>query len=146
MINTLVIIIILAIVVEAITEIVTSSTLVAPLQATWRTWTYPIDRPPSGKIQAVMAFIDQLWNCGYCSSVWVSAVVALFAPSLVSNIFINWVIIVFLLHRLSNWLHVLYELVRRGRVKSFDIQMRITEEQDGTTGQSIGETEATFEP
>lgn len=145
MINIIFTTLLLVVVVEAITEIITSSTLVAPLQAKWRTWTYPIDRPPSGRLQGVMAFIDQLWNCGYCTSVWVSAIIAPFAPSLFNNTIINWAVMVFILHRLSNWLHVVYELVRRGRVKSYEIQLRITEDENGTIESSFGEATATLE-
>jgi hypothetical protein len=32
---------------------------------------------------------------------------------------------VFFIHRLSNWLHVLFELVKRGRVKSHDVELHV---------------------
>jgi hypothetical protein len=146
MITSLLIVLLLVIVTEAITEIITSSTIVAPLQAQWRIWTYPTDRPPTGIRQRIMSFVDQLWNCGYCASVWVSAVVALAAPTIFNYSIINWMVMTFVLHRLANWLHVVYELIRRGRVNSLEVVLKITEDEDGTFGQSIGEGTTTFEP
>jgi len=148
MILTILTILLLIIAVEATTEIITSSKLVSPLQTKWREWTYPIDRPPpTGIVQAVRVFIDNLWNCGYCASVWVAAFYSAFAPIIIQEYFINWLVFVFVLHRLSNWMHVIYELMKRGRVNSLDILLRVTEDCDGTIGQSVGEatTEVTTE-
>jgi hypothetical protein len=137
----------LVIAVEATTEIITSSKLVSPLQNKWKLWTYPADRPPPGGIiHALMVFIDNLWSCGYCTSVWVSGFFALFAPKLFGNIIVNWLVLIFVLHRLSNWLHVVYELLRRGRVNSLDVMLRVTEDDDGTIGQGEDSTAATFGP
>jgi hypothetical protein len=130
--------VLLIIAVEAATEIITSSALVAPLQAKLRVWAYPIDQPPTGVWRAFLAFIDQLWNCGYCASVWVAALAGLFAPKLFSYPLVNWVVMSFVLHRLANWLHVVYELLRRGRVNSLDVVLKLTENEDGTIGQSPG--------
>jgi len=146
MITSLLIVLLLIIATEAITEIITSSTIVAPLQTQWRTWTYPIDKPPTGIIQRIMSFVDQLWNCGYCASVWVSAVLALAAPAIFDYPIINWIIMTFVLHRLANWLHVVYELIRRGRVNSLEVVLKISENENGTVGQSIDEGATTFEP
>jgi hypothetical protein len=88
-------ILLLVIATEAITEIITSSILVAPIQTKWRTWAYPLDQPPTGVFQRILVFIDKLWNCGYCASVWVAAIVAFVAPSLFNHRGINWVIMTF---------------------------------------------------
>lgn len=142
----IIVLLLLVIAVEATTEIITSSKLVGPLQNKWKRWTYPVHTPPrSGIIRSLMVFVDDLWSCGYCTSVWVSAFFSLFAPHIFSNIFINWLVSVFVLHRLANWLHVVYELLRRGRVNSLDVVLRVTESEDGTIGQSAGETTATIE-
>ena len=37
----------------------------------------------------------------------------------------TWVLYTFVIHREANWLHVLYELVRRGRVRSIDHSISI---------------------
>lgn len=146
MIEIIVILLLLTIAVEATTEILTSSKLIGPLQNKWKQWTYPVDRPPSGGLLRVfMVFVDDLWSCGYCTSVWVSGFFSLFAPSVFDNSFVNWLVSVFVLHRLANWLHVCYELVRRGRVNSLDIMLRVSEIDDGTIGQSIGEATTTIE-
>jgi len=146
MLETILILLLLAIAVEATTEILTSSKLIGPFQNKWKQWTYPLDRPPSGGIlRSFKVFVDDLWSCGYCSSVWVAAFFGLFAPPIFDNTFINWLVAVFVLHRLANWLHVAYELIRRGRVSSLDIMLRISENEDGTIGQSLGEAATTIE-
>lgn len=134
MIYSLLLVILLIIVAEAVTEIITSSSLVEPLQTQWRIWTYPTDRPGEGVIHQIMVFVDRLWNCGYCASVWISALAAIASPRVFDNIIVNWVAMTFVIHRGANWLHVLYELVRRGRVRTHEISLNITEaEEDGTT-------------
>ena len=146
MITILLILVLLTITVEAITEILTSSTLINPLQTRWRIWVYPLDGPPPNNIlHNLGVFIDRLWNCGYCASVWVAGFFAIFAPIIFQDKLVNWVIMTFTLHRLANWLHVVYELVRRGRVNSLDIMLKITENEDGTIRQSPGEAATEIE-
>jgi hypothetical protein len=115
----------LSIAVEAVTEIITSSKLFDGPRTAWKRWTYPIDGPPSrNTLQHIKVFIDDLWSCGYCTSVWIAALAAFFAPTLVAQPIANWVINTFVLHRLSNALHATYELVRRGRVRTYDLMVR----------------------
>lgn len=73
-------------------------------------------------------FINDLLSCGYCTSVWVSMGAALFAPWWLATGYwcgwvINWLVMVFVLHRCSNFLHVGFSLIKKGRVKTYDIEI-----------------------
>ena len=133
--------ILLIIATEAITEIIVASEF--PLFYWFRNWwtiyTFPPEGPPrTGKIQHVRVSIHKLVTCGYCMSVWVSAFFAIWTSfDYFGNTFINWLVSVFFIHRLSNWLHVFFELTKRGRVKSYDIELRVKtdeheEDEDGS--------------
>jgi hypothetical protein len=117
--------------VEAITEIVVDSELFRPIKL-WAFKETPIDLDrlndkQLARMQIVLIIksrISYLVNCGYCSSVWVSGMVCLFSMSYISlgeNPVFEWLLLTFSTHRLSNWLHVLYEYVRRGRVLTYDV-------------------------
>lgn len=67
--------------------------------------------------QKISLFVHALVSCGYCVSVWVACFWTLYLG------LPYWFIMAFIIHRLSNWLHVLYELCRRGRVKTVDLKM-----------------------
>lgn len=128
----------LVVVTEAVTEIVTSSRLTDGVRAWWKQLTYPADRPPPDTyLQNLRIQIDYLLSCGYCSSVWVSGVICLFAPQIIPGTFANWFVSTMLVHRLSNWLHVVYELVRKGRVQTHDILLK-QETDNGSDGQDSG--------
>jgi hypothetical protein len=126
-------VILLVIACEAVTEIITSSKITDPVRLWWKEWTYPADQPPVDTlIHRFKVFIDSLVSCGYCTSVWISGFFAIFAPQIFGVVFVNWLVMTFAIHRLSNWLHVIYERVRRGRV--FEIDVNLTENKDGIIG------------
>lgn len=119
--------------VEAVTEIVVDSKLFFGL----RTWLYPknFDEVSASRlaivIQHARLFLFNLLNCGYCSSVWISAIVAYLTLDMYNlgglnhlSVWIKWLGITFVIHRLSNWLHVVYEYVRKGRVLTIDVTHR----------------------
>ncbi len=85
-------------------------------------------------------FVDKLISCGYCTSVWVSGFFAIWSPILFQHQlcgchFVNWMIMTFAIHRLSNWFHVIYMLVLNGRIKTFDLLVKQVKE-DGSSGES----------
>lgn len=123
-------ILLIAIVVEAITEILVASELTDPLRKKWKEWTYPSDKPPNESLlQYFMVWADKLISCGYCTSVWVAGFCGIWCPKLhVGNAFIDWIFISFALHRISTWIHVVYELVKKGRVKTYDLLIKTQEE------------------
>lgn len=132
-------IILLSIVVEAVTEILTSSELTEPPRRKWKEWAYPFDAPPPDTyIQEFKVWVDKLISCGYCTSVWVAGFFGIWAPKLdLGNQIINWLMVTFVLHRLSTWFHVVYELVKKGRVKTYDLEIQLkldehSEENDGS--------------
>jgi len=51
-------------------------------------------------------FLGKLISCGYCSSVWVSLIVSSCTPQLlVNDVYIDYILKVFIYHRLSNLFH-----------------------------------------
>lgn len=121
--------VILIVATEAVTEIIVASEF--PLfywfRNWWATYTFPPEGPPrTGYSQYIRVAIHKLITCGYCMSVWVSAFFALWTPfHYFDDVFADWFISLFFIHRLSNWLHILFELVKRGRVKTHDIELRV---------------------
>jgi hypothetical protein len=131
--------------IEAITEIITSSKLFAPV----RNWAArgilpnPDIAPPNPatlpQSHYFWIWFQGLITCGYCTSVWVALVVAWYAPipevswlGTIPAYFIK----VFALHRLANLFHIWFEIVRRGRVKTYDFKVSATI--DGNTQGVIG--------
>lgn len=73
------------------------------------------------------SFINAIFKCGYCMSVWVAMPFACFGPNWFGFWFfpLNWGINVLLLHRLSNWVHVVFMLVKKGRVRTIDLEIKL---------------------
>jgi hypothetical protein len=118
-----------AIVVERITEIITSSDIAAMVfKDRLRVLLYGIQKETW--FRSFLVFIDKLTSCGYCCSVWVSAGVSIIPEA---RFFDNYIMNTMLLHGLSNLYHVLYELVKRGRVHSYDINLKQEEPYDASS-------------
>jgi len=127
---------------EAITEILVASELFDGLRRSIAQLAYPIDEPTNGP-QPGWVWLNKLTTCGYCMSVWVAAGVVWFLPGDYFGIVDNVIVKGFALHRLSNWLHVTYELVRRGRARTYDIELKLLEDTTNGPGTSLGETSET---
>jgi hypothetical protein len=147
----LVIVFLLSIVVEAVTEILTASELTEPFRKKWKAWAYPINNPPPDTyFQKFKVWVDKLISCGYCTSVWVAGFFGIWAAKIDFGYwFINWIVIVFSLHRVATWVHVVFELVKKGRVRTHDLEvsvlMRNSEVDNGGIGQSSPEEPAEVE-
>jgi hypothetical protein len=127
----LIVIALLALATEAVTEILTSSELTEPFRSWWKRFTYPIDTPPPNtSTQRFYVWFDKLISCGYCTSVWVAGFFSLFCPPLVDNWISNWLCTVFIVHRLANWLHVCFKLLQKGRVNTHDFLVKLQRESD----------------
>lgn len=115
--------------VEAITEIVVASDFPIFLQfRNWLgVWALPDDEEALKQVRWYQTFLQKLFTCGYCFSVWVAFLVVWFLPGGYLGMWPldNFVLKLFALHRLSNWLHVFYELVRRGRVHTVDKEVKL---------------------
>lgn len=103
-------ILLLVIFVEAITEIITTSEFFLGFR------NYFAKRNPDG-------FITKLISCGYCTSVWVSATVAWVPVGVAHHIdvllplaadVVDYFIILFILHRLSNLFHDFVSRYKKG--------------------------------
>jgi len=121
-------ILLISIVVEAITEIITTSSIFEPLRLYIKQNAYTI--PPNDKILGyILMWLDKLLSCGYCVSVWVSALtVSVSNINLLSdNLILGKILCIFLVHRISNWIHVIYELIRKGRIKEIELNMSFSD-------------------
>jgi hypothetical protein len=128
---------VLVIVVEAATEILVEAKITELVRQAIRERAYP--QTPEGATEPVLGprrwrFLADLLSCGYCTSVWVAMLAAVLAPWVVrpqeacwlvlaGAWLVNWLLAVLVLHRLSNWLHVVYSLVKKGRVRTYDIEL-----------------------
>lgn len=132
MLHLILIYIIASIAVEAISEIITSSDITFGFRSYIKKLAFP-DEPSSHKYFAKsVGFIDRLISCGYCTSVWVAAALSVGIPKMLDGP-IGWVMCIFVLHRISNFIHVVFELVKKGRVKSYDIMYQKSEDlEDGS--------------
>jgi len=128
----------LVIVTEATTEIIVDSKIFSEIRFRIRKKAFP-EQP--GSSNPIFVFVAELISCGYCTSVWVAMWWSLFAPSFFKfGFIINWVIMGMVIHRLSNWLHVVYSLVKKGRIKTYDIELKLihtNEAYDGSVGYSV---------
>lgn len=120
MLELIIIYLLSAVAVEAISEIITSSDITFGFRAWIKRLAYPEDPTKSSKFRKIIAWFDKLISCGYCTSVWIAAGISLAVPKPVDGA-LGWVICIFVLHRISNLLHVIYELIKKGRVKTYDI-------------------------
>tara|TARA_R110000751_G_scaffold6623_4_gene28181 strand:+ start:1887 stop:2351 length:465 start_codon:yes stop_codon:yes gene_type:complete len=141
-----------ALAVEATSEIITSSDLTFGFRSWLKKIVYPEvpNENLNGFGRYVIAWFEKLISCGYCTSVWVAAFLSLALPTIYSDITglgyagsepieqaCGYMISVFVMHRLSNWIHVLFELVKKGRVKTFDIMYQNNENNENN-GDSNG--------
>lgn len=124
---------IVAVVVEAVAEIITSSYLFEFVRTSIAKKALPDD--PS-QARWYLALLNKLIGCGYCCSVWLAFAASWtlpgdwFGPLPWDNLIFK----MFLLHRLSNLYHSSFELLRRGRVKTHDVALTMAlkgAEEDG---------------
>jgi hypothetical protein len=151
--------VLLVIAVEAVTEILVDAKITEGLRTAVRRRAYPetavgAAEPAIGA--AGWRFLAELLSCGYCASVWVAIPVASVAPWVhdfsgryfeqgrhtpgwaVFSWCANWLLDILILHRLSNWLHVAFSLFKKGRVRTYDIELKNIEVTDGSSGQGSG--------
>jgi hypothetical protein len=154
MIAEIIAILLMSVAVEAISEIITSSEIMRPFRDFIKKSIYPIDGPPKDNwLQALLVWFDKLISCGYCTSVWVAGFLSLFIlpsafPVIASTTnysIVNWLIITFVSHRLATCFHVVYELIRKGRVKTYDLDILHRRVIDGGAGASTSERRSEVE-
>lgn len=141
----------LVIAVEALTEILVD----AEITKGFRRWLFlkaapevpedhPADKdPPIGPW--IFRFANDLFKCGYCASVWVAMPAALLSPVQLSGYWlVNWLVSLLIIHRLSNLFHIGLMFVKKGRVKTYDMEITVKGLRDGSSGE-IGRSER-YEP
>lgn len=121
---------------ERVTEIIRDSKLFAPFRnflalLALTTW-------PSNKKYQVLrrilsyptGFLNAIVSCSWCLSVWVCLFFVWFVPggyfsvNVFDNVLVKW----FALCRLANFFHDLFNIVYRGRVRSIELSIKISEE------------------
>lgn len=130
MLSDIILLLLLAVAAEAITEIVTVSNIFF----NFRLWVTKLNQ-----------FFGSLITCGYCFSVWTSAGLAFFAPTIVSNTVFNYLISIFLIHRFSNILHDIFGWFSRHQfisILAFKKGM-VDEERNGSSSDAEIESETT---
>lgn len=135
MIENIMLVLMAAFAVEAIVEIIVASKLTANVLKRLKKRANPIiidgcTACADDNRLSFFKFLDGLLNCGYCVSVWIAGFFALFLPPLFDTYSIwllthltNWLLTTAILHRLSNWLHVIFMRMKNGRVQTVDIHL-----------------------
>lgn len=118
---------------EATTEILVESNIFAPLRSKIASKAYPEDPQ---KLSNSWLFINSLINCGYCLSVWVSFFYVIILNVVQPLGLPVSLLLVFSIHRLSNWMHIAFQVFKYGRVKSYEVEWR---RENGRTGESEGQ-------
>ena len=131
--------VLLTIAVEAITELIVAAKITNGTRSKIRKLAHPMadeynpPQPPDRK-RKCWIFLNDIVSCGYCTSVWVAGGIAPFAPWVyrfdggwwlvdITSWVVNWCLAAVILHRLSNWFHVCYTILMKGRVKTYDIKL-----------------------
>lgn len=110
---------------ERLAELIVSSKIFEPIRLSVKRWAYPLDTMPNDDYYTNFKIsIDYLLTCGYCVSVWTSYAMAFIAPSIYENMIINWCVSGLFIHGMANLYHVLYELLRRGRIHTYDLLIK----------------------
>ncbi len=122
--------IIIIIAIEAITEIIVDSDFPLIKWLKRKIADKAFETPKTNKI---MVAAHDLLNCGYCTSVWVAGFLSIWSPlyNYFNYYIICWLISTFAFHRISNLVHILYELIKRGRIKMYEIHL-IQEDTNGS--------------
>lgn len=101
--NNIILFIIAVVLTEALTELVVKSKIFEPLRK------FFFDR----RDHKLFSFLNELFDCGYCFSVWSGTCVGLLLVDLnLVHFTIDWLIVGILLHRLSNILHNVIDRIR----------------------------------
>jgi len=117
-------VILLSVVVERITEIITTSKIADIVyKSKLKSMLYNQDRPVDLTLKVrFLKMVELITDCGYCASVWVAFGISVLHPSYFNNPFFD----AMLLHGGSNLYHVIYELLRRGRINTHDIRCAVS--------------------
>lgn len=92
--------------IEATTEILTESNIFFPFRA------FLFEK---GKSNKIFGWLHDLIDCGHCTSVWIGWFFALllFTDKMyIFNVYVDWIFIGLVLHRLSNITHMLITKIK----------------------------------
>jgi len=136
-----------ALAVEAATELLIDSKILAFIPRAVKSWAYrPHDRLTS--FVRLKYWLAELIGCGYCTSVWIALPAAIYLTDMISIKLPYSIKILFLLlviHRLSNRIHEALELVKRGRILTVDAAVRLVDPQENDNSATVETHEAAGE-
>lgn len=77
---------------------------------------------------SLWVFVNKVIKCGYCTSVWFAFAAAIFVPQFIHlwnwiDWLVNWLIYSLVIHRLSNWMHISFMRLKKGRVQTLDVEI-----------------------
>jgi len=125
------ILLLLVIATEAVTEILTTSDIFDPVRQRIKRWVYTFEGPPPVTYyQSFKVFCDKLIGCGYCTSAWVAVIICFITrPYTVAEFNVHWTVYCFgigiIVHRLSNMYHIIFQLLKKGRVEACDLEVNL---------------------
>ena len=99
---------------EAITEIIVKSNLFIPIRK------YFFER----RNNKLSNWIHDLLDCGYCTSVWIGWFTAILFLDYINIVdgYVEWFFLGLVVHRLSNVLHDILDIIYRGKEINFSGQ------------------------
>lgn len=135
--------IMLIIATERATELIVESKIFEPIRLRVKRWVYHNDAPPPDTFfQHLKVMLDYLLHCGYCVSVWMGGLFALFTERYFEPVYLNWFISALFLHGMSNIYHVVYELIRKGRIKTHDVMLKVIADEASSDSANDEESDA----
>jgi len=115
--STVIQLLLAAVAVEAVVEIIIDSEIFAEVRAYIKDLCYPAEPRANARVAYCFYKLNYFANCGYCMSVWIAAFAAIFCSVRLSGYwFVDWILSLFIIHRVSNLYHVLFMLIKHGRV------------------------------
>ena len=96
---------------EAITEIITKSNMFIPVRQ------FFFDRSKN----KLFDWIHNLLDCGYCTSVWIGWFTAILFLDYIDIVdgYVEWFFVGLVVHRLSNVLHNIFDVIYEGNENKF---------------------------
>lgn len=118
--------VLVAIAAERITEIIVEGSIFTELRSLIAKWSFT-----DGPYALIRNKIGTLITCGWCCNAWICFICSFALPGeklkliAYDNFIIKW----FAVYYLSNLFHAIIRLVHLGRVKTFDVELKVQEVQ-----------------
>lgn len=137
--DSIISILLMALVVERVTEIVVDSKIAEPIRSALFKWSLIDPTKPIKRSAYFKEYVAYFIKCGYCFSVWVGAAAALVLPisffdnlqySGVVAVILKWGLSALTYHGLANWIHVFFKRSQVGIVDVKDLKVTLEDNRD----------------